>query len=369
MSGTTERGGPRAGVEAAAEQTRHERLTRTRHVLAEVRGHLGKRALHLLGFLVFAYLVLKLVPGLESALDSLKEISLLGVAALAAIEIVSETGYVFAWRGILDPERVLEQPGRGKHLATRVAWSQLGGGMIVPGGSLGSIGVGAWMLQRLGMSVATVTQRQLTLVLVNTTVDALAIVVFGVGLAIGLFGGSYSLALTLLPAAIVAVALALALFISRPRTRLGSVEHRWPRLAKLVSAIKTSVADTEQILRHRGNGVVVLGAVAYLLFDMLVLQGAFTALGAQDQPGLPVVAMCYLIGALGGSIPLPANLGAVGWIAGMLVLFGVNRNDAFAAVVVYQAIGYVVPLVGGGIAYLFLRGQFGSPEEHPDAEG
>src|SRR5256885_9180619 len=47
--------------------------------------------------------------------------------------------------------RSLEQEGRGRRLPTRLAWAQLGGGMVIPGGSFGSMGVGAWMLHRLGM--------------------------------------------------------------------------------------------------------------------------------------------------------------------------------------------------------------------------
>ena len=114
------------------------------------------------------------------------------------------------------------------------------------------------------------------------------------------------------------------------------------------------------MLRHRGSTEIVLGAIAYLGFDMLVLQGAFVAIDAHPVPSFAVVAMCYLIGGLAGSIPLPANLGAVGGMAGMLIVFGVDKNQAIAAVVLYQAIGYLVPLIGGGIAYLFLRREFGS---------
>jgi uncharacterized membrane protein YbhN (UPF0104 family) len=44
----------------------------------------------------------------------------------------------------------------------------------------------------------------------------------------------------------------------------------------------------------------------------------------------------------------------------MLIAYGLDANDAIAAVILYEAIGYIVPLVGGGIAYLFLRRRFGS---------
>ncbi len=116
------------------------------------------------------------------------------------------------------------------------------------------------------------------------------------------------------------------------------------------------------MLRHRGSTKIVLGAIIYLGFDMAVLQGAFVAIDAHPVPSFAVVSMCYLIGGLAGSIPLPANLGAVGGMTAMLIVFGTGHNEAVAAVVLYQAIGYLVPLIGGGIAYLFLRREFGSAD-------
>jgi uncharacterized membrane protein YbhN (UPF0104 family) len=65
--------------------------------------------------------------------------------------------------------------------------------------------------------------------------------------------------------------------------------------------------------------------------------------------------MAYIIGALGGAIPLPAAVGSIGGMVGMLILYGVAHNAAVAAVLLYQAIGLLVPLTGGGIAYMILR--------------
>ena len=61
--------------------------------------------------------------------------------------------------------------------------------------------------------------------------------------------------------------------------------------------------------------------------------------------------LAYVIGALGGSIPLPASIGPIGGMAGMPILYGVGHNAAIAAVLLHQAIGLLVPLVGGAIAY------------------
>jgi uncharacterized membrane protein YbhN (UPF0104 family) len=342
-----------------AAETKRQRLRRSRRVLGEARKHLGHRALRLIGFLLFAYLVMKLLPGLEKALTSLQNVKLQWVAGALAVETLSEMGYVVSWRGILDPDHLLQKEGRGRGLAGRVAWAQLGGGMVVPGGTLGSMGVGAWMLHRLGMPMDRVAERQFVLMFLNSTVDGLAIVFFGFGLAIGLFGGESNLALTLLPAAVVAIGIAIALWVVGRADRLAKrFEAKRPRIAKGITTLAAAVNGVKNMLAHRGSTKIVLGAIAYLGFDMAVLQGAFVAIDAHPVPTFAVTAMSYLVGGLFGSIPLPANLGAVGGMVGMLTVYGVNGNDATAAVVLYQAIGYIVPLVGGGVSYLFLRRQF-----------
>jgi uncharacterized membrane protein YbhN (UPF0104 family) len=43
----------------------------------------------------------------------------------------------------------------------------------------------------------------------------------------------------------------------------------------------------------------------------------------------------------------------------MLILYSVGHNVAIAAVLLHQAIGLLVPLTGGGIAYATLRHRFG----------
>ena len=357
------------GSAAAAAREGKQRLRRSRQALRAARGHLTKRALHLIGFAVFVFLFLKLIPGFEKALTDLQNVNFLWVIGAMAIETLSEVGYVVSWRGILDPDQLLREGDRGKHLGARVAWAQLGGGMVVPGGTLGSMGVGALILHRLGMPMEKVGERQFTLMFLNSAVDGLAIVFFGFGLAVGVFNGEDNLALTLLPAAVVAIGIALALFVTSRAERLASrLEVKRPKIAKGITTLAAAVESTRDMLRHRGSTKIVLGAIAYLGFDMLVLQGAFVAIDAKPVPTFAVVSMCYLIGGLAGSIPLPANLGAVGGMTGMLVVFGINHNQAVAAVVLYQAIGFLVPLIGGGIAYLFLRREFGSIHDEPEDE-
>ena len=309
--------------------------------------------------MVAAYLLLKLVPTLEQALHSLEHVSWEWLVAAIALEVVSESGFVVAWRGIVDPDHVLERDGRSRRMDQRVAWAQLGGGLIVPGGSLGGMGVGGWFLHRFGMEPKQIAERQFNLSFLNTAVSALALIVFGVGLAAHIFSGKHDLLLTLLPAAVAAGALAAALSIApRASSHADRLHDRHPRIAAALSALAAAVADTRALF-HRSGWKSLLGAVTYLGFEVLVLWSAFLAIHAHPVPGFAVVAMAYVIGAVGGSLPLPASIGTVGGVAGMLIVYGLNHNPAVAATLLHQAIGLLVPLTGGAIAYLILRRELG----------
>jgi uncharacterized membrane protein YbhN (UPF0104 family) len=130
-------------------------------------------------------------------------------------------------------------------------------------------------------------------------------------------------------------------------------------IARVVGTLAKAVDDTKRLVVDRGNWVPLAGAVAYLGFDLVILWLALNAVHAQPVPTFAVVLMAYIIGALGGSVPLPASVGTIGGIAGMLIIYGVHHNPAVAAVLLHQAIGLVVPLAGGSIAYLVIRHEIG----------
>ena len=348
----------------AGSPTRH-----TRRALSAGLKRLQKRALKALGYIVLVYLLFRLLPALKQALHSLEHVRWEWIVGAFALEVFSELGYVQSWRAIVDQDGLLSADGRGARTATRAAWAQLGGGMLVPGGSLASIGVGAWILRHFGMSPRTIAERQFNLGFLNTAVDALALVLFGVGLGVGILGHQSNPLLTWLPAGLAAAGIAGALVLGRRGAkRARSLEARHPKLAASIGSLAGAVNATDRILFHRGSRRSVLGALAYLGFDALVLWTAFLAIHANPLPAFPVVVMAYIIGALGGSIPLPAGIGAVGGIAGMLIVYGVGRNAAIAAVLLYEAVGLLVPLIGGGLAYLFLRREFGPIKTERDAQ-
>ena len=127
----------------------------TRRALSDVKRHLLRSVVKLAIYLAAVYLILRLIPTLEQALHSLKRVSWEWVVGAILLEVLSESGFVVSWRNIVDPDRVLEGDGRGSRTDQRVAWAQLGGGLVVPGGSLGGMGVGGWILHRFGMPTSS----------------------------------------------------------------------------------------------------------------------------------------------------------------------------------------------------------------------
>jgi len=202
-----------------------------RHILKAGERWLRKAGLRLLGYLIAAYLVIRLIPTLRQALEDLERPSWAWLAVVFALEILSETGFVISWQGVVDPESRLGRDGRGR-IDLRLAWAQLGAGVFVPGGSLSSVGAGSWLLHRLGMPLKLIVERQFNLSFLNTAIDAIALVVFGIALALGLLAGERNPLLTVLPATLGAFGVAAALLVAartrrrvraaRPTTRASS---------------------------------------------------------------------------------------------------------------------------------------------------
>jgi uncharacterized membrane protein YbhN (UPF0104 family) len=344
--------GPR--VDTSAEQNH------ARRVLRDARRRLQGKVLKLVGFVLVVYAVLKLVPALKEALRALEHASWGAVLGLLVLEVLSETGYVVAWSAIVDPQNQLTGDKGGRRTDQDLAWAQLAGGLVLPGGSWGGLGIGAVILHRFGMPTRVVAERELSLTFLNTAIDALALVVFGVTLATGLLAGEGNLLLTLLPAALAGSALMVVPLIApRLSARATRRDAKHHKIAETITTLAAAVEDTKQLLSRGGAWTPVLGITAYFACDVMVLWCAFLAVHANPVPAVPVVIMAYIIGALGGSIPLPAAAGTIGGIAGMLILYGVGHNVALAAVLLHQAIALLVPLIGGSIAYVILRRRFG----------
>ena len=74
------------------------------------------------------------------------------------------------------------------------------------------------------------------------------------------------------------------------------------------------------------------------------------------SPPLTIVLMGYLIGQLGGLLPIPGGIGGIdGGLIGTLIVYGTAAAGTAAAVLAYRVILFWLPLLVGGIAFAALR--------------
>jgi uncharacterized membrane protein YbhN (UPF0104 family) len=92
-----------------------------------------------------------------------------------------------------------------------------------------------------------------------------------------------------------------------------------------------------------------------------VLWAAFHAFGA--SPPVSVILMGYLVGQLGGALPLPGGLVGIDLgLFGVLVAFGTPVASTAAAVLIYRVILFWLPLLVGGPAFASLRHGLNRPD-------
>jgi hypothetical protein len=111
--------------------------------------------------------------------------------------------------------------------------------------------------------------------------------------------------------------------------------------------------DAVLLLRHRSPGVLI-GSIGTMAFDLAVLGVCFRAFGY--SPPIGVLVLGYLIGQLGGNIPLPGGIGGVDLgLIGTFALYHQPLAATTAAVLMYHAISLWVPGLIGGVAFVQLR--------------
>jgi uncharacterized protein (TIRG00374 family) len=98
----------------------------------------------------------------------------------------------------------------------------------------------------------------------------------------------------------------------------------------------------------------VLGAVGYMALDVAALAAAFAAFGG--TPPFAAFVFAYVIGQLGGLIPLPGGIGGIdGGLIGALTIYGSPLSQATAAVLAYRAVQLGIPAILGSVAFIQLR--------------
>jgi len=98
---------------------------------------------------------------------------------------------------------------------------------------------------------------------------------------------------------------------------------------------------------------VLAGAVGYMALDMAALAAAFAAVGA--VPPVGVFALAYVLGQLGGVLPMPGGVGgADGGLIAALALYGTPLAETVAAVLAYRIFQFGLPALLGTVALVRL---------------
>jgi uncharacterized membrane protein YbhN (UPF0104 family) len=282
------------------------------------------------------------VPGLNGVATTISHLKVQWVVVAIVLEVLSCASYIVVFLQVFDRAPV--------GVGTYVALSEEAFGAAVSLGGAGSLAVGAWLMVERGAPVRTIAERSAVLFLYTSAINAITLILSGLGLFFGLPGPRSPL-LSIVPAAAGVVVVILFLLLPRYVDRI--VRRVKPgRLHTFLIETAATVRDTVRLVFHPDWRI--LGAIGYLWFDIAVLFVCFAAAG--HTPPLAPVVLAYQIGYLSNFIPVPGGIGVLdGSLIGMLVLYGVGGTVATAATLAYHAISLWVPAVWGTIAFVVLQ--------------
>jgi uncharacterized membrane protein YbhN (UPF0104 family) len=280
------------------------------------------------------------VPGVDGVVAELRDVDPGWIALAIGLELASCLSFVAIFRLFFD--QVPAPVGR------RLAWTAMGSGALLPAGGAGGLAVSGWLMHNAGMQSGQVVRRASGLFFLTS---AASVAAMGIGAALllsGLADGPHDLVRAGLPFAGAAAVVVATMALARNR-RLQ--RPKWRELVEGVREAEHAIAKPHSRLA---------GAIGYLVFDVGVLWAAFAAVG-HAPPGV-ALALAYIVGYIANAVPVPAGLAVLdSGLAGALVLYGAPATEAAAAVLVYHAIAFWVPAVGGVLSYFLLRRDLVAP--------
>ena len=309
-----------------------------------------RRLLVLAAVVIGVVAVIALVPGLASLRSRLEHGDPVWLAIGAILKVLSAICFGVAFRSVFCRDM-------NWRVSMEIGFSELGANAVLPIGGAGGLALGAWALRRGGMETRRIARRSVAFFFLTSVPNVLGVIVLGFGLALGVISGRASPVLTAVPAAVALGAVVATILAGRlaatVEQRVSARRGERSRVAASFRALSEGVQDALELLRG-GDPLLLLGLAGYLFFDVMILWATFHAFGS--VPPLAIIWIGYLLGELGGLIPLPGGIGGVDLgLVGALVLYHVPVGAATAAVLGYRALALLVPLVLGGVAFLRLR--------------
>ena len=315
--------------------------------------HLAQRLAQIGLLVAAAVLLLATLPGLGDVRARFSDARPGWVALALALELGSILSFVVVFRGVF----CVRMPWR---FSAEVGLSEQAANVLLPAGGAGGLALGAWALNRAGMSSGHIARRSVAFFLITSSMNFICIVLAGVAVLTGVLPSTGSWALAAVPAALALLTIGLVLALPRVLPEHpGPFEHagrgararHW--LTRAGATVAEGVRDSVWLLRS-GRPSVIGGALGYLAFDIAALEAAFHAFGAAPQTGDFLLA--YVLGQLGGLVPIPGGVGGTdGGLVAALALYGTPLASATAAVLAYRAFQLGLPALSGTVAFARLR--------------
>jgi uncharacterized membrane protein YbhN (UPF0104 family) len=295
-----------------------------------------------------------LVPGLDSLQRSFGGAKPAWLVLGALLELLSCASYVLVFRFVFcDRMRW--------RTSAEIGLSEQAANSLLSVGGAGGLALGAWILRRGGVPAGEIARRTVAFFLLTSLANVGFLALGGIALLSGVVSGPSNPLLGLVPALVGIGAIVLAL-AARPAAHALAMHTKRTRVEASLQAVADGVTEAVSLLRSR-EPAIANGSAGYMLFDIAVLAVCFPAFG-NPVPPLAVLLLAYIIGQLGGLIPLPGGIGGLDLgLIGALVLYGVNATDAAVAVLAYRGLLLAIPAIVGLPALASLRGRL-RREEH-----
>jgi uncharacterized membrane protein YbhN (UPF0104 family) len=314
--------------------------------------HLRRRLLQLAAIVAVVILVIVIGPGLGSLRHRFDNASGGWLAAAAGLEVLSALSYVVIFRAVFC--RLMSW-----RLSYQIGMSEQAANALLPASGAGGLALGAWALRKGGMSAEHIGRRTVAFFFLTSLANVGAVIVFAALYALGILthDGNPALTYGFGAAALVATAAVFALpFLVKPKaaTPGDAPAGRLRQAARVLrDSLGHGVRDAVLLLRQRSVGVLA-GSLGTMVFDLATLGVCFRAFGA--KPAIGVLVLGYLIGQLGGNLPVPGGIGGVdGGLIGTFALYGAPLASTTAAVLAYRAISLWLPALLGSVAFVQLR--------------
>ena len=313
-------------------------------------------------------LLIATVPGIGDVRQRFADARPGWLVLMVVLELCSCLSYVVAFKGVFCARL-------DWRFSYEVGMAEQGTNVLVPAGGVGGLALGAWVLRQGGMSSERIARRSVSFFLLTSIPNFLCAAVLGILLGSGAVPSAGPQLLAAIFGVLALAVMIVVVVLPRGLRRIGP-DHDGPlredelrtrarRLTRRAAVVLSGGFEDAGMLLRRRQPLVLFGALGYMAFDVAALAASFEAFGV--APSFAAFVFAYVIGQLGGLLPLPGGIGGIeGGLIGALALYGSPLALATAAVLAYRVIQLGMPAVLGSLAFLQLRRRL-SREDAPAA--